>query len=268
MRYIREKYMDEKKSGAIKIDWDKKEAQFSPNVKLVTKKNQATSIQQDLNETIIRFEISSNKIESSECQTYSYPNDNIIEIGTINKSNPWYFDFCGEMVIKPEEKAPPRAPIAKEIQEMISETKAMLTIPTLEVDKDEIVKPSSLFDSLKQPVSEAPSPMPSLTPQEKSSETAPLFQALKTSTPEPILSPKPTPPSRSTTPIPTHPTELKIPPPTVGQELPLSFEDQLMKLEEQLTSTRNIVLTLDKRLSAGLFNLSEYLEKKNFLIKK
>ena len=41
-----------------------------------------------------------------------------------------------------------------------------------------------------------------------------------------------------------------------------------MKLEEQLTSTRNIVLTLDKRLSAGLFNLSEYLEKKNFLIKK
>jgi len=108
--------MDEKKSGALKIDWQKKEISFSPNVKLVTKKVQGNANAPEMKETIIRFEIASNKIESSECQTYFHINDIISDIGPINKGNPWYFDFCGEMIIITEEKAPPHAPVKEKLQ--------------------------------------------------------------------------------------------------------------------------------------------------------
>ena len=144
-----------------------------------------------------------------------------------------------------------------------------MTEPTIEIDENELVKPSDLFESLKQPPSEIiEPPKPSFTPQTTESEPAPLFKALKTPTPEPTPAPKSTPPARPSAPILPPRTEPKIPPPTVAQEPPLTVYDQILQLEDQLTSTRNIILTLDKRLSAGLFNLTEYLEKKNFLIKK
>ncbi|MFW9898024.1 MAG: hypothetical protein ACFFDO_02020 [Candidatus Thorarchaeota archaeon] len=48
----------------------------------------------------------------------------------------------------------------------------------------------------------------------------------------------------------------------------ISIEEQIKHLEEHINSTRNIIFSLDQRFSSGLFNLEEYLEKKNFLIKK
>ena len=59
-----EKKMEEKKTGAIKIDWLNLKAHFSPNVNLISKKIQSSVDAEDIKESIIWFEILSKpKIE-------------------------------------------------------------------------------------------------------------------------------------------------------------------------------------------------------------
>jgi hypothetical protein len=303
--------MAEKKSGAIKIDWKKKEAQFSPNIKLTSKKNQMISNSKTelAKETVIRFEIISDKIEDSDCQTYSFEVDKISEIKPINLSNPWYFDFTGDTFITDKSKTP----LPKEkFQEKVSHK--------MEVDEGELVKPSSLFDSTKKPVPEAkstpappklpplaptevkptpapsinpphaptevkPTPAPSikpplaptevkpapqhpLAPQKKPSDPTPLFETLHKSAQEAPSSYDTPSSSRVSTLEAATMTTRKSPTSSEIVDKSLPVPQQIEQLEEKLASTRNIILTLDKRLSAGLFNLPEYLEKKNFLIKK
>jgi len=277
--------MAEKKSGAIKIDWNKMEAQFSPNIQLTSKKHQANSNAEHMKETIIRFEIVSNKIENSECKTYSFEIDQIYENKPSNISNPWYFDFTGDEFITEGAKTPPRAPLKEKFQEKISKTNISMSSPKVEIDEDALVKPSSLFANNKIPVSEVkPTPQPSIMPPQKPLETKPTPQP-SIMPPQKPLETKPTPqPSIMPPQKPSEPTQLfetlhkssqeaailkagdSPSPELVDKSLP-SLK-QIEQLEDQLASTRNIIITLDKRLRAGLFNLPEYLEKKNFLIKK
>jgi len=300
--------MVDKKFGSIKIDWQNLKVQFSPNINLTSKRNQPTSNGKVSNETIIRFEISSDKIDNLECKTYTFESDEIINEEPINKSNPWYFDFCGE------------EPLNKNKEE---------TIPT-SPQETEAAKSSinpSFYDSLKKPIQKSPVDVkPQPISQKQSLEPPALFEKLKKATPEPPKTPivqPPTrekapeiqPPSRVKTPEIQPPSKTKAPeiqppsrvkapeiqpptkektiqqasvnkldtktvpqPPSVSDfQIPLlepaetkfqTVDEQIKNLEDQLTSTRNIILNLDKRLSAGLFNFDEYLEKKNFLIKK
>lgn len=192
--------MVEKKTGAIKIDWFNFKIQFSPNIDLIFKKTQSRDEAESIKESTIWFEILSDKIEKSECKTYNLENDEINETELSDKSNPWYFDFCGEISLLSEKEKASFAP------------------------SDEI-------------------------PQEANTRSSTLIEALKKSSSEP------SPPAQPQV------SALSIPP-------PISIEEQIKQLEEHINSTRNIILSLDKRFSAGLFNLEEYLEKKNFLIKK
>ena len=167
--------MAEKKSGAVRIDWDKKEAQFSPNIKLTSKKIQNISNDKQIKETIIRFEIISNKIENSECQTYSFEIDKISENKPLNINNPWYFDFTGDVFITENAKTPPRAPSKEKVPEQTYATKKSIISPQIEIDEDEIVKPSSLFATGSKPelnVKSTPEP-PKIPPHRCGGEPRP-----------------------------------------------------------------------------------------------
>jgi hypothetical protein len=289
--------MVDKKFGSIKIDWQKLKVQFSPNINLTSKRNQPTPNGKVSNETIIRFEILSDKIDTLECKTYCFESDEIVNEEPINKSNPWYFDFCGEETLnKNKEETIPTSPQETEA------TKSSIN--------------PSFYDSLKKPIQKSPVDIKSQPISQKQTPEPPvLFEKLKKATPEhpktPIVQPPPRekvpeiqPPSRVKAPDILPPSKTKAPeiqpptkektiqqasvnkldtktipqPPSVSDfQIPLlepaetkfqTVDEQIKNLEDQLTSTRNIILNLDKRLSAGLFNFDEYLEKKNFLIKK
>lgn len=253
--------MEHKKTGAIKIDWFKLKAQFSPNINLISKKTHSSDDPKSIKESIIWFEISSDKIEKSVCKTYILENNEIIETKPDDINNPWYFDFCGESPLTSEQQKRSFAPLYQEAN----------------------IKSDKLFDTLKKPNAESIStPKSKFASKESSSESKSLINALKKSTSQPSS------PLKSQT---FAQKSSSIPPPDIGeltkptpeystsiesQSIPLtsikkqliSVEDQIKHLEEQLESTRNIILSLDKRFSSGLFNLEEYLEKKNFLIKK
>ena len=264
--------MAEKKSGAIKIDWNKKEAHFSPNIKLTSKKIQAISNAGHMKETIIRFEIISNKIENSECKTYSLEGDKISENKPININNPWYFDFTGDVFITEGAKTPPRAPPKEKFQEKISETNIPMTSPKVEIDEGELVKPSSLFATNKLPVPEVkPTPQPSIMPPQKSLETKPTPQP-SIMPPQKPLETKPTPqPSIMPPQKPSEPTQLfetlhksakestilkaRDSPSSELVDKSLTMPQQIKQLEDQLASTRNIILTLDKRLRLSLIHI-------------
>jgi len=278
--------MVDKKFGSIKIDWQKLKVQFSPNINLTSKRNQPTPNGKVSNETIIRFEILSDKIDTLECKTYCFESDEIVNEEPINKSNPWYFDFCGEETLnKNKEETIPTSPQETEA------TKSSIN--------------PSFYDSLKKPIQKSPVDIKSQPISQKQTPEPPvLFEKLKKATPEHPKTPIVQPPPREKAPDILPPSKVKIPeiqPPskvkTIQQasvnkvdtktiskpsivsdlEIPpleptetkfQTVDEQIKNLEDQLTSTRNIILNLDKRLSAGLFNFDEYLEKKNFLIKK
>ena len=278
--------MVDKKFGSIKIDWQKLKVQFSPNINLTSKRNQPTPNGKVSNEIIIRFEILSDKIDTLECKTYCFESDEIVNEEPINKSNPWYFDFCGEETLnKNKEETIPTSPQETEA------TKSSIN--------------PSFYDSLKKPIQKSPVDVKSQPVSQKQTLEPPvLFEKLKKATPEPPKTPIVQPPPREKAPDILPPSKVKIPeiqPPskvkTIQQasvnkvdtktiskpsivsdlEIPpleptetkfQTVDEQIKNLEDQLTSTRNIILNLDKRLSAGLFNFDEYLEKKNFLIKK
>ena len=261
--------MVDKKFGSIKIDWQKLKVQFSPNITLTSKKNFAS------NETIIRFEILSDKVDTHECKTYSFESDEIINEEPINKSNPWYFDFCSEEALNKNKEE---------------------TIPTnpQETEATKASNNPSLFDSLKKPIQKSPGDIkPQPISQEHNPEPPLLFEKLKKTTPEPSKTPIMPPPSKikapdlqppskekaiqqssvsktdtKTIPQPPSVSDFQFPPFEPAENKFQTVDEQIKNLEDQLTSTRNIILNLDKRLSAGLFNFDEYLEKKNFLIKK
>ncbi|MFX1383707.1 MAG: hypothetical protein ACFFBP_14810 [Promethearchaeota archaeon] len=256
--------MEEKKTGAIKIDWFKLKAQFSPNINLILKKNQSSDDAKSIKESIIWFEISSDKIEKSVCKTYDLENNEIIETKPDDISNPWYFDFCGEISLTSEQQKRSFASLKQTTQEANT-------------------KSATLFDTLKKPNAESLSaPKSKITSKESSSESSSLVDALKKSTSQPSPIPRSQASAQETSsisppnieelikPTPEYSTsiESKSIPLTSIEKQPISIEEQIKNLEEQLESTRNIILSLDKRFSSGLFNLEEYLEKKNFLIKK
>jgi hypothetical protein len=219
--------MVEKKTGAIKIDWFNFKIQFSPNIDLIFKKTQSRDEAESIKESTIWFEILSDKIEKSECKTYNLENDEINETELSDKSNPWYFDFCGEISLLSEKE------------------KASFASPD-KIPQEANTRSSTLIEALKKSSSE---PSPPAQPQVSAPSIPPL--ELKMKTPEPSSA-----------------LESKSIPKTTIKKQPIRIEEQIKHLEEQLESTRNIILSLDKRFSSGLFNLEEYLEKKNFLIKK
>ena len=250
-----EKKMEEKKTGAIKIDWFNLKAHFSPNVNLISKKIQSSVDAEDIKESIIWFEILSDKIEKSECKTYSLENDEIIDTEPNNRSNPWYFDFCGETSLFDDKTKTPSETAPK-------------------IDKNADTKSSPLLEALTKPTPEtSPAAQPKIPTQKKSSSLIEAFKKPAT---------KPSPPPKLQAPA---QKSQSIPPPNIGtlkktipespsdseistEKFPITTEEQVKHLEDQLDSTRNIILSLDKRFSAGLFNLEEYLEKKDFLIRK
>ncbi len=245
--------MEEKKTGALKIDWFNLKAQFSPNINLISKKNQSSADAEDIKESIIWFEIITNKIEKSECDTYSLENDEIINTEPNNKSNPWYFDFCGE------------TPSHDYRKKTLYET-------TPKVDEKAETKTPSLLEALK-PAPELSLPSESkITPEKKPSSLIKEFTKPATKTSPP---PKPKATATKTSPPPKSKASAKKPiseSPSVSEtsteKISIPTEEQIKNLEEQLDSTRDVILSLDKRFNAGLFNLEEYLEKKNVLIKK
>ncbi|TFG01940.1 MAG: hypothetical protein EU540_02555 [Promethearchaeota archaeon] len=257
--------MEEKKTGALKIDWFNLKVQFSPNVNLISKKNQSSAGAEDIKESVIWFEILSNKIEKSECETYSLENDEIINTEPNNKSNPWYFDFCGETPSHDYRK--------KTLYE---------TTPKVEEKAD--VKPQSLLEALKPAPELSLNAEPETTIEKKQTSLIEEFtkSAPKSSPPKSIASAlKSSPPYKSkasakkTSPPPKSKASPKKPiseSPSVSEtsteKISQTTEEQIKNLEEQLDSTRDVILSLDKRFNAGLFNLEEYLEKKNVLIKK
>lgn len=256
--------MEEKKTGAIKIDWFKLKAQFSPNINLISKKSQSSDDAESIKESIIWFEITSDKVEKSMCKTYDLEKNEIIETKPDDVSNPWYFDFCGEISLNSEQKKRSSAPLKQTPQEAIT-------------------KAATLFDTFKMPNAEPLSaPKTRSTSEETSSESSSLVEALKKSTSESTPPPKTQVSAQESISTPPPNIEELIKPTSEysnsieSKSIPLKSiekklidnEAQIKHLEEQLESTRNIILSLDKRFSAGLFNLEEYLEKKNFLIKK
>ncbi len=258
--------MENKKTGALKIDWFNLKVQFSPNVNLISKKNQSSAGAEDIKESVIWFEILSNKIEKSECDTYSLENDEIINTEPNNKSNPWYFDFCGdtpshdyrkktlyETTPKVDEKAETKTPSLLEALKPAPEL-SLPSEPKITPEK----KPSSLIKEFTKPATKtSPPPKPKASATKTSLPPKSKASATKTS-------PPPKSKASAKKPISESPSVSE----TSTKKISIPTGEQIKNLEEQLDSTRDVILSLDKRFNAGLFNLEEYLEKKNVLIKK
>ena len=121
--------MTKKKIGAIKIDFFNMRAEFSPNIKITSKKSQSITGGDDVEEVILKFEIESNDMDTPEYKAYSLSSDSVEDDEPFDLDNPWYKEK-GEAISKekptkspePEPKEEPsETPVSKETQEKITQ---------------------------------------------------------------------------------------------------------------------------------------------------
>ena len=185
-----------------------------------------------------------------------------------NINNPWYFDFCGETPsvdykTKTLSKTTPKAEEKTGIKtpsflEALKKPAPELSLPSEPKIPTERKSPSLIKEFTKPAAKSSPPPKTQVSTQKTSPPPKPQLSAQK---PQSIPATKIEPLKKTI----SESASISV---SSTEKLPTTTEEQVKYLEEQLDSTRDIVLTLDKRFNAGLFNLEEYLEKKNVLIKK
>ncbi len=109
--------MAKKKIGAIKVDWLNQRIEFSPNTDIVFKKSQSITGGSGIEETIITFEVISEKIEQSKYKTYIMESDNFIDDEPIDENDAWYTVISEEKTLQPSKKASVEKPAAKKAPE-------------------------------------------------------------------------------------------------------------------------------------------------------
>ncbi|MHA1291479.1 MAG: hypothetical protein ACTSQJ_02295 [Promethearchaeota archaeon] len=87
--------MTKKRIGAIKVDWFNLRVEFSPNIEVISKKSQSITGGDDIEETILKFEIASDNMDKPHYKTYILEKDNIEDDEPLDLDNPWYKDTSG-----------------------------------------------------------------------------------------------------------------------------------------------------------------------------
>lgn len=103
--------MTKKKIGAIKVDWFNMRVEFSPNIEIVSKKGQSITGGNEIEETIFKIDITSEKIQPDkpEYKSYILESNSIEDDEPFDLDNPWYAESGEEMPLT-SKKAPAPTP--------------------------------------------------------------------------------------------------------------------------------------------------------------
>jgi len=102
--------MAKRKIAAIKVDWFNMRLEMSPNIDVVSKKSQSITGGDDIEETIIKFEVISDKMDVPKYKTYILESDSIEDDEPFDEDNPWYLDTSGEQAVTATKKKPKTTP--------------------------------------------------------------------------------------------------------------------------------------------------------------
>lgn len=100
--------MTDKKIGAIRVDWFNMRVEFSPNINILSKKSQSMTGGDDIEETILNFEIFSDQIQPGkpEYKAYVLETDSIQDDEPFDLDDPWYKQEGAAEQASPAKPAP------------------------------------------------------------------------------------------------------------------------------------------------------------------